>query len=60
MYFLIYNFSRWLLLDFKREFSFADSLRLLEVVSSRYLELSSDRALIELDRATAEEFEAEG
>lgn len=51
---------RWLLLDFKREFNFADSLRLLEVVSSRYLELSSDRALIELDKVAAEEFEAEG
>lgn len=53
-------FIRWLLLDFKREFSFSDSLRLLEVLSSRYLTLSSDRALKELDKAAAEEFAAEG
>ena len=51
---------RWLLLDFKREFSFSDSLRLLEVISSHYLTLSSHRALKELDKAAAEEFAAEG
>ncbi|XP_011405709.2 PREDICTED: TBC1 domain family member 15-like [Amphimedon queenslandica] len=50
---------RWLLLDFKREFSFSDSLRLLEVISSHYLTLSSHRALKELDKAAAEEFAAE-
>ena len=48
------------MLDFKREFSFSDSLRLLEVLSSQYLELSSDRAVKEVEKASAEEFAAEG
>ncbi|KAK7482160.1 hypothetical protein BaRGS_00026625 [Batillaria attramentaria] len=40
---------RWLLLGFKREFSFADSLRCFEILSSHYLELHSltaERALM--------------
>ena len=32
---------RWLLLGFKREFSFNDSLRVFEILSSHHLELSS-------------------
>lgn len=32
---------RWLLLGFKREFSFMDSLRVFEILSSHHLELSS-------------------
>ena len=51
---------RWLLLDFKREFTFYDSLRILEVLHSRHLELSSNRALKEVDIAAQEEFAAEG
>ena len=50
-------FFRWLLLDFKREFSFEDSLRLFEVISSHYLELNSDKALVETDKVIAKEFE---
>lgn len=50
-------FTRWLLLDFKREFPFGDSLRLFEVISSHYLELNSDKALVETDKVIAKEFE---
>lgn len=32
---------RWLLLGFKREFSFLDSLRCFEILSSHHLELGS-------------------
>ena len=48
---------RWLLLDFKREFPFDDSLRLFEVISSHYLELNSDKARVETDKVIAREFE---
>jgi len=48
---------RWLLLDFKREFQFQDSLRIFEVLGSHYLELNSDKALVETDKAIAKEFE---
>ena len=44
-------------MDFKREFSFGDSLRLFEVISSHYLELNSDKALVETDKVIAKEFE---
>ena len=37
----------------------ADGLRMLEVLSSKYLELSGNKALIEYDRAKAEEFAME-
>ncbi len=53
-------FYRWLLLDFKREFIFMDSLRILEVLTSNHFELSSDRAAIEQEKAVVEEFAAEG
>ena len=45
------------MLDFKREFQFGDGLRLLEVISSHYLELNSDKALVETDKVIAKEFE---
>lgn len=48
------------MLDFKREFSFSDSLRLLEVIASRYMTISSDNTLKELQKLAAEEFAAEG
>ncbi len=51
---------RWLLLDFKREFSFDDSIRIFEVLSSHYLELDSDKALVETDKVIAKEFERDG
>ena len=44
-------------MDFKREFPFGDSLRLFEVISSHYLELNSDKALVETDKVIAKEFE---
>lgn len=53
-------YFRWLLLDFKREFIFMDSLRILEVLTSNHLELSSDRAAIEQEKVAAEEFAADG
>ena len=37
-----------------------DSLRILEVLTSNHLELSSNRAAIEQEKAAVEEFEAEG
>lgn len=37
-----------------------DSLRILEVLMSNHLELSSDRAAIEQERMAIKEFEAEG
>ena len=51
---------RWLLLDFKREFLFADSIRLFEVLNSHHLELNSDTAQKECDKVLAAEFELEG
>lgn len=52
--------SRWLLLDFKREFIFTDGIRLFEVLSSHHLELHSDTAQIECDKVLAAEFAQEG
>lgn len=51
---------RWLLLDFKREFDLEDSLRMFEVLGTHYLELTSDKALLETDKAIAKEFELDG
>ena len=51
---------RWLLLDFKREFDLEDSLRIFEVLGTHYLELTSDKALLETDKAIAKEFELDG
>lgn len=42
---------RWLLLSFKREFSFSDAVRLFEILCSHHLELSS----VEADKARTEE-----
>lgn len=54
------SLSRWLLLNFKREFSMEDGIRMFEVLSSQYLELSSDEALRAKHKAVALEFLAEG
>lgn len=51
---------RWLLLDFKREFPFEESIRIFEVLSSHYLELNSDKCLVETDKVIAKEFELDG
>ena len=51
---------RWLLLDFKREFALEESIRIFEVLSSHYLELNSDKALVETDKVIAKEFELDG
>jgi hypothetical protein len=51
---------RWLLLDFKREFEFQDSLRIFEVLGTHYLELYSDKAQVETDKAIAMEFLNDG
>ena len=56
----VYSSSRWLLLNFKREFSMEDGIRMFEVLSSQYLELSSDEALKAKHKAVAVEFLAEG
>ena len=53
----LFPIFRWLLLDFKREFPFGEALRLFEVISSHYLELNSDKALVETDKVIAKEFE---
>ncbi len=42
---------RWLLLSFKREFSFSDATRLFEILCSHHLELSS----VEANKARDEE-----
>ena len=47
-------------MDFKREFPFEESLRIFEVLGSHYLELNSDKALVETDKAIAKEFELDG
>jgi len=47
---------RWLLLGFKREFSFSDSLRVFEILSSHHLELSSLEAETAKHRQTMKEF----
>ena len=44
-------------MEFKREFPFEAALRLFEVISSHYLELNSDKALVETDKVIAKEFE---
>ena len=53
-------YCRWLLLDFKREFPLEDSIRIFEVLSTHYLELTSDKAMVETDKVIAEEFELDG
>lgn len=51
---------RWLLLSFKREFEMEDSLRVFEVISSSYLELSTDQALKESAKEAAKLFQKDG
>ncbi|XP_021361496.1 TBC1 domain family member 16-like isoform X1 [Mizuhopecten yessoensis] len=48
---------RWLLLGFKREFSFADSLRCFEILSSHHLELFSMEAENARRKEVMKEFE---
>eukprot|EP00794_Sanderia_malayensis_P019403 gene19403-21326_t len=48
---------RWLLLSFKREFSYKDGLRVFEIMSSRHLEVSSFEAEMERSRERARELE---
>lgn len=47
---------RWLLLGFKREFEFMDSLRVFEILSSHHLELSSLEAEMARRRQQMKEF----
>lgn len=54
---LMLLFIRWLLLDFKREFELEDSIRLFEILCSQYLELNSDKAMVETDKALNKYFE---
>ncbi|XP_005089154.2 uncharacterized protein LOC101858979 [Aplysia californica] len=51
---------RWLLLGFKREFSFEDSLRCFEILSSHHLELSSLEAEKAVLREERKEFASTG
>lgn len=51
---------RWLLLSFKREFEMEDSLRVFEVISSSYLELSTDQAMKESAKEAAKLFQKDG
>ncbi|XP_050398750.1 uncharacterized protein LOC126816353 isoform X2 [Patella vulgata] len=51
---------RWLLLGFKREFSFQDSLRCFEILSSHHLELSSIEAETAVRREEMKEFASSG
>ncbi len=53
-------FCRWLLLSFKREFSYEDGLRIFEIMSSRHLEMSSIEAEMERSRERARELEKDG
>jgi len=52
--------NRWLLLSFKREFGLEDSLRIFEVISTNYLELSTDQAMKESAKEAAKLFQEEG
>ncbi|KAK3752552.1 hypothetical protein QZH41_013422, partial [Actinostola sp. cb2023] len=51
---------RWLILGFKREFAYEDSLKLFEILSSQHLELHSLEAEKERDRQRYKEREKEG
>lgn len=55
-----WTFLRWLLLSFKREFEVDDSLRVFEVISSSYLELSTDQAMKESAKEAAKLFQKDG
>ena len=56
----LFLFVRWLVLTFKREFSFADGLTMFEIISSQHLELSSMEAERERERQRAKELERDG
>ena len=47
---------RWLLLCFKREFPYEESLMIFEIISSQHLELSSETAERARDVARARDF----
>lgn len=55
-----FNFSRWLVLTFKREFSFEDALTMFEIISSQHLELTSMEAERERERQRAKQLEIDG
>ena len=58
---LVYFYiRRWMLLSFKREFSWPDSLRLFEILSSHHLELSSMEAERIRERERRKDFESMG
>lgn len=48
---------RWLLLNFKREFDYEDSLKIFEIISSHHLEIWSTEAEKERRRKRAEELQ---
>ena len=56
----MFLFGRWLVLTFKREFSFADALTMFEIISSQHLELPSMEAERERERQRAKELERDG
>lgn len=51
---------RWLVLTFKREFSFEDALTMFEIISSQHLELTSMEAERERERQRAKQLEIDG
>ncbi|CAL1528128.1 unnamed protein product [Lymnaea stagnalis] len=51
---------RWLLLGFKREFSYEDSLRCFEILSSHHIELTSLEAARAVMKEEMKEFESTG
>lgn len=55
-----FYFSRWLVLTFKREFSFEDALTMFEIISSQHLELTSMEAERERERQRAKQLEIDG
>lgn len=56
----VFFFSRWLVLTFKREFSFEDALTMFEIISSQHLELTSMEAEKERERQRAKQLEIDG
>lgn len=51
---------RWLILSFKREFSFEEGLKLFEILTSQHLELNSLEAETQKNLQWRREFEQEG
>jgi hypothetical protein len=56
----MFCYCRWLLLGFKREFSFMESLRCFEILSSHHLELTSMEAEKTRRQELKREFENQG